>query len=302
VESALHPRTAMSLPFLTDETEHQLLLTAAWLAAIFLARTILVYVVRGTVARHPNGRHVFWTRQTSALITVIAVVVVLSSIWLNSPERMTTIFGFVSAGLAFSLQRTITAFVGYLIVLRGRTFTVGDRISMGGVRGDVIDLGFLQTRIMEIGAPRDAQDTPIWIRDRQYTGRIVMVTNDNVFEEPVYNYTREFPFLWEEISVCVSHLDERQRIADIMLDAARVSTRKLTEAAIQRLDHFRKKYLVHVDTLEPAIYYHFDSDQLVLIVRFIATVRDERDVKSDIKRRIVDGLHAAGLTADGKVG
>ena len=32
--------------------------------------------------------------------------------------------------------------VGYFLVLRESTFTLGDRISMGGVRGD---LGFIQT-------------------------------------------------------------------------------------------------------------------------------------------------------------
>ena len=40
---------------------------------------------------------------------------------------------------------------GYFIILRGKLFTVGDRISMGGVRGDVTDVAFFQTTIMEMG-------------------------------------------------------------------------------------------------------------------------------------------------------
>ena len=68
-------------------------------------------------------------------------------------------------------------------IIRGNTFTVGDRIKMGGVQGDVIALGFLQTRILEMGQPPDVnqQETPgMWVRARQYSGRVVTVTNDKI--------------------------------------------------------------------------------------------------------------------------
>jgi small-conductance mechanosensitive channel len=56
-------------------------------------------------------------------------------------------------------QRAVTAFAGYLVIMRGKTFTVGDRIKMGGVRGDVIALGFLRTRILE-SLSSDSPDRP----------------------------------------------------------------------------------------------------------------------------------------------
>jgi small-conductance mechanosensitive channel len=59
----------------------------------------------------------------------------LVSIWFDDPTRLTTALGLVTAGLAFALQRVVTAVAGYLIILRGKTFNIGDRISMGGVRG-----------------------------------------------------------------------------------------------------------------------------------------------------------------------
>lgn len=33
---------------------------------------------------------------------------------------------------------------------------------------------------------------------------MVTVTNDNVFDEPVYHYTRDFPHLWEEMTIPVA--------------------------------------------------------------------------------------------------
>lgn len=95
---------------------------------------------------------------------------------------MATGIGLVTAGLAFALQKVVTAVAGYFVLLHGKTFNADDRITMGGVRGDVIDLSFTQTTIMEMGQPPAVQsaDPAIWVRSRQYTGRIVIVSNARI--------------------------------------------------------------------------------------------------------------------------
>ena len=82
-------------------------------------------------------------------------LVFISTILLAS-AALRGLVGLMSAGLASALQQVVTALAGYFVILRGATFTVGDRISMGGVRGDVLQLGFIQTTI-----PEFAQ---IWMR------------------------------------------------------------------------------------------------------------------------------------------
>jgi hypothetical protein len=160
-------------------------------------------------------------------------VVALLSIWFDDPQRLTTSVGFFGAGLAFAMQRVVTALAGYVVVMRGNTFTVGDRITMGGVRGDVIALSFMQTKIMEMGQPPPVQgaDPAMWVRSRQFTGRIVTVTNDKVFDEPVYNYTREFPFIWEEISVPIPYRADRARAEAILLACTRERVEALDRAS-----------------------------------------------------------------------
>jgi small-conductance mechanosensitive channel len=145
----------------------------------------------------------FWTRQGISLVTAVVLILGILSIWFNDPTRLATAFGLVSAGLAFALQQVVTSIAGYFVILRGNTFTVGDRISMGGVRGDVMRLGFIQTTIMEMGQPPSVQgaDPAMWVHSRQFTGRIVTVSNSKIFAEPVFNYTRDFPFIWEEMVI-----------------------------------------------------------------------------------------------------
>ena len=56
-----------------------------------------------------------------------------------------------------------------------------------------------------------------WVNADSYNGRIVRVANSFVFKEPVFNYSGEFPFLWDEITIPVryeSDYAEARRILD----------------------------------------------------------------------------------------
>ena len=102
---------------------------------------------------------------------------------------------------------------------------------MGGVRGDVIALDFIKTTIMEMGQP-PTYATPgssTWVQARQYTGRVVTVTNDKIFSEPVYNYTRDFPYIWEEMSLPVTYTADRRCAEQIVLEATQRHTVRVSE-------------------------------------------------------------------------
>lgn len=143
----------------TPENGRKLLLSLVFVAVVLLAsralRALVGLVLRRTDAAGIQTR--FWTRQAVSLVTAVVLILGVLSIWFNDPTRLATAFGLISAGLAFALQQVATSIAGYFVILRGSTFTVGDRISMGGVRGDVLRLGFIQTTIMEMGQPPSVQ-------------------------------------------------------------------------------------------------------------------------------------------------
>src|SRR3954468_12069805 len=142
---------------LNSENARKLLLTVVFFSAIWLLSRVL-RLASGALVRHRAGKRIqFWTRQGIQLATAFLQTVGVLSIWFDDPVRLTTFLGLLSAGIAFALQKVITALAGYFVLLRGKTFNVGERIKMGGVRGDVINLGFIQTTIMEMGEPSSAQ-------------------------------------------------------------------------------------------------------------------------------------------------
>ena len=239
----------------------------------------------------------FWTRQGISLLTAVVMILGILSIWFNDPTRLTTALGLVSAGLAFALQQVVTSIAGYFVILRGNTFTVGDRISMGGVRGDVMRLGFIQTTIMEMGQPPSVQgaEPAMWVQSRQFTGRIVTVSNSKIFAEPVFNYTRDFPFIWEEMAIPITYAADRARVELILLEAARLHATEANAMAAEKKGELKEKFGVEPIELDPKVYYRITDNWLELTVRFVIGTHRIRGAKDAMSRYIVVELDKAGI-------
>lgn len=243
-----------------------------------------------------NGRN-SWTGQAIKLATAVLLVLGVLSIWFDDPTRLATALGLVTAGLAFALQKVVAAVAGYFVILRGKIFNVGDRITMGGARGDVIALDFTQTTIMEMGQPPPVQsaDPAIWVQSRQYTGRVVTVSNSKIFDEPVYNYTREFPYLWEELVLPITYTIDRARAERILLDVAQRHTVPLSELSEEALREMQRRYFMKPADMRPKVYYRLTDNWLELTVRFIVEDHGIRDLKDAMSRDILQALDEAGI-------
>jgi small-conductance mechanosensitive channel len=227
----------------------------------------------------------------------VVLILGLLSIWFNDPARLATAFGLMSAGLAFALQQVITALAGYFVILRGSTFTVGDRISMGGVRGDVMRLGFLQTTIMEMGQPPSVQaaDPAMWVKSRQFTGRIVTVSNSRIFSEPVFNYTREFPYIWEEMTIPISFKEKRAMVEQILLEAAGRHGVAVDKIPAGESAHIKKNFGIGTDDMKPHVYFRITDNWLELTVRFVVGTHSIRSAKDAMSREIIQRFDAENI-------
>ncbi len=274
---------------------HKLLFTLVFLVIIFGVSAALRYLA----ARVGGARQktAFWTGQGVSLVTFLLGIAGLLSIWFDNPARLATGLGLMSAGLAFALQKVVTSFAGYFVILRGQTFNVGDRIRMGGVRGDVIALNFIQTVIMEMGEPPSVQneDPGMWVQSRQYSGRIVTVSNSKIFDEPVYNYTRELPYIWEEMHLPIAYKDDRAKAEQIIFAAVSKYTEDIAAMAEPDLEKLKKDFFIDRTDLKPKIYLRITDNWVELAVRFLCKTHDIRALKDRISREILSGLEGAGI-------
>ncbi len=277
----------------------RLLLSLAFVAVVLAASWVLRKLA-GLLTGAGKGTPLqvkFWARQGVSLLAAVVLILGLLSIWFSDPTRLATALGLVSAGLAFALQQVVTSIAGYFVILRGSTFTVGDRITMGGVRGDVIRLGFIQTTIMEMGQPPSVQgaDPAMWVHSRQFTGRIVTVSNSKIFAEPVFNYTRDFPFIWEEMAIPITYTADRARAEAILLEAAGRHATEASGMAVEKKAELKERFGVDPVDLDPRVYYRLTDNWLELTVRFLVGTHRTRGVKDAMSRQIITGLDEAGI-------
>ena len=275
----------------------KVLFTLVLIAVVLLLRGLALRLSRRLLGGEVADPRRFWARQGLQVVTAVVLVLGVFSIWVTPTTNVSTGLGLVSAGLAFALQQVILSLAAYFVILRGDTFGVGDRISIGGVRGDVVRLGFLKTTVMEMGQPPavDTADPAVWVHARQYTGRLVTVTNGTIFTDPVYNYSRDFPYLWEEITLPITYEADRAAAERVLLGAARAHAVVDDDDARRALAAMRARYAMTDASLDPAVFWRITDNWLELSLRFLVSQRGVREVKDRISRDILDGLDAAGI-------
>ncbi|HJP58545.1 MAG TPA: mechanosensitive ion channel domain-containing protein [Gemmatimonadaceae bacterium] len=281
-----------------DSGPSKVLLTAAIAVAVIGISAILRRLARIPLNSVDKGHAFFWTDQTIKLAALATFIIVVAVVWSDDLAGIGGALGIIGAGVAVALQRVITSFAGYLIILRGNLFGVGDRITFGGVRGDVIGLGFMRTTVLEMGQspPEQSEEPATWVRGRQYTGRVVHLTNDKIFDQPVYNFTREFPFVWDEIVIPVTHDADFRAAERILMDAARRHASESLEEARPALANLREAYFVKGEIeLEPRVYMTVNDNYVQLALRFVSREPGVRLLKDALYREILTRLNEAEI-------
>ena len=261
-------------------------------AVVILLAVALAYLLGRLFASRTDDAYAkYYARKLTRYAIAAVAALVLAVVWHAFAGRAGVVLGLATAGLAFAMQEVVGAVAGWFNILSGRIFRVGDRIQMGGVRGDVIDLTPLRTKVMEIGSAETA-DTPV--RGRQYTGRIVAISNKATFTEPVYNYSAAFEFIWEELTLPVPHGADWETAERILLDEAqRASSSQGAQDAIR---HMARRYPVPAAEVEPRVFATATDDYLELSARFVVPVRTARTVKDDLTRRVIERFAESGIT------
>ncbi len=143
------------------------------------------------------------------LITFLAIVIigltVVSANWYTALVSL----GVLSLILGFALQTPITSLIGWVYLLIRQPYRVGDRIEIGGARGDVIDVNYLDTTLWEFGGP--------YLSTQHPSGRIIKFPNSLVLNETVYNYSWPlFPYVWNEIKFNIAYDSDLDFVAQTM--------------------------------------------------------------------------------------
>jgi len=155
---------------------------------------------------------------------------------------------------------------------------VGDRINVGNVYGDVMDIGILYTTLME---------TRGWVKGDQATGRIISMPNSTVLTTSVNNYTKDHNFLWEEINVPVTFDSNWEALIPPFLELVREYTKDLTKLASKEVENMGEKYYLPKRDVESAVFISFDDNWINISVRYVTEARKRRVHADNLYRMLL---------------
>ena len=187
--------------------------------------------------------------------------------------------GVASAGIAFALQEVIVSMAGWIAIMTGGIFKTGDRVKLGGVQGDVIDFGVLRTTIMEVDQ---------WVKGDLYNGRNVRVANSFVFKEPVYNYSSDFPFLWDETTVPIKFGSDYKLARAIIEKAGKEVVGNYSQQAQEHWELMVRKYLIEDAGTHPMVTQIVNDNWVEYTLRYVVDYRKRRTTKDLLFSRILE--------------
>lgn len=220
-------------------------------------------------------------RKTINFLGYLLSGLVVAGIFSDSFGQLTVIFGTISAGVAFALQEVIRSFAGFLAISVGQFYKTGDRVQLGGIMGDVIDISPLRTTLMECGG---------WVKADLYNGRIVRVANSFVFKEPVYNYSGDFAFVWDEIIIPVKYGSDYRLAKEIFQQVVDEVVGQYVSSAKLDWNHMTRKYLVEDARIEPLVTLIANDNWLEFTVRYVVNYKKRRLTKDVLFTRILEEI------------
>jgi small-conductance mechanosensitive channel len=220
-------------------------------------------------------------RRAVAYSLFFSVLLLLAVIWFKELRFMGVAIGIIGAGMALALQSVLISFVGWIYIVLRRPFKIGDRIELGTLRGDVIDIRVLHTTLLEIGN---------WVDGDQSTGRIVFAPNSLIFTDKTYNYTQGFPFIWCEIPVTITFESDWQKAKEIMLAQAVKEGEKLEPEVRSLIRRMSRNYPIKYRHLMPIVYTRIGASGVQLTLRFLAHAQERRGVESTLAEAILSSF------------
>jgi len=260
------------------------------LSLIVLAFTWISYlIIKGVLqTRVKDQTHLHTLRMLIRNTFFFAAGVIVLVIWLGVGSNFTVAMGILGAGVAFASQEVIGSFAGYLNIVTGSLYRIGDRVRIGDVVGDVMDISILRTTVMEIGE---------WVKADQYSGRIVTIANRAVFADPLFNYTQHWRYLWDEIMIPITYTSDWRSAGEIMLERGRQYSAHLQEQAQAELHDMVRRYLVHDTPVEPALYVVMTDNWIEMTLRYIVEARERRTVKGQLHQELLQHFESeTGIT------
>ena len=248
-----------------------------FLIIILFVFFIINYLRKYLKKKIPNLTVRYKSQKGVEIIGYIVLLIIIIIYFTGTIKDFTVIIGLFTAGLAFTLQELILSIAGSVYIFLVKVYTPGDRIEINGIKGDVIDVDSIYTTMMKIGQ---------WVNSDNYTGRIVKLSNAFVFKGPVYNYSQDFPFIWDEFNLPIRYGSNIDLAKSIIIKTATETLSEYTMNSKAQWNAVVNKYYIEDAQVDPTLAITLTDNWIQFNLRYIVDFKKRRLTKHVLHDKI----------------
>jgi len=214
---------------------------------------------------------------------LIGVVLILG--FVSEFSSLATFAGFVTAGIAVGLQTVLLSVAAYFFVVGRYGIHVGDRVSVSGVTGDVIDISLVRLYLMELAG------TGI---DLFPTGRVVVFSNSVLFQAttPLFKQIPGTEYAWHEVAFNLTPGGNHKLAQEKLFQAVNAVHDQYREGFERQRSFIERRIEVQLKTPSPETRLQFGDTGLELVVRYPVEIRNESITDEQVTRMVLEVIQS----------
>ncbi len=209
------------------------------------------------------------------------IVIVLTLGFVSEFSSLATFAGFITAGIAVGLQAVLLSVAAYFFIIGRYGIRVGDRISVAGITGDVVDIGLVRLYLMELGGSG---------LDFYPTGRIVVFSNSVLFQTgtPLFKQIPGTEYAWHEVVVMIVPDGNHKAAQEKLVAAVNAVYSRYKEEIERQHAAIERRVDIQVAAPRPEARLQFADAGLELLVRYPVEIRKAPDIDEEMTRKVLE--------------
>ena len=227
-----------------------------------------------------KNESLFLARRLTRYVMIVLAIGAIASFLFDDLSMVAATMGIVSAALVISLQDACSAAFGWVVIMIGSKFGIGDRLQVEDSCGDVIDIQLLRTTLLEVNG---------WMGCDEPTGRVILIPNNFIFKAKYFNYSHGHPYIWGKIDVTVS-FECAAKAGPLFFRVLSEETASEFMAARTASQRMRRRYGVSDAAYEPRVTSAITGNDVIFALFYVAHFRNASRLRDRIEMRLIEEL------------
>jgi small-conductance mechanosensitive channel len=276
-----------------DAIKHQYhdALAALGVRLAVLAAMLAVVFAGAEIWRRAVLRYAHETRRRNQLLMVrkvttwVLVAIIVGLTFVTELSSFATFAGLLTAGVAVAMQSVLVSIVGYFFLIGKYGIRVGDRVQIGTVSGEVIDLGLVRMHLMELSSQGALGAT----------GRVVAFANSIVFQASggLFKQISGVNFAWRETTLALPQGADYAALKEKLFNAVNDVVKKYHDEIVRQTKEIQKTTSSGVAaeaTARPQVQLRFSASAVEALVRYPVEIQHAAEIDEKVSEAMIEAI------------